>query len=334
MADDIYSSVLGASVFWSYIVAALAFTAICINVIRTITPPPNPSSSRARLLFTILAVFSFCTLSYHMLNVLILSYRTWSQSRSVPLPACFIGPGCLIGNGRQSLHMWEWSKTSTLFQDFGIALTLGSDRWVWANASLAMTFTRVAFMCIRGWQAKVPHLWAFMALAEILPISFAQNLMYLALLGTSTKQDRAIPGTLMTWLLSGLGYLACLLFAPSAGQQIIYVILVARILLAVPFLTRAASSAQHSKPSKLNGTISAINALVILVVAVQALLVASPFSGHFLPDIYNALVGLDSHPAVSALGYDFLISALSSACWTLADPVAGILPHKSGKVKD
>ncbi|KAF2221483.1 hypothetical protein BDZ85DRAFT_17745 [Elsinoe ampelina] len=333
MADDSYSSVLGASVFWSYIVAALAFTAICINVIRT-TTPTNLSSPRARLLFSILATFSFCTLSYHMLNVLILSYRTWSQSRSIPLPDYFIGPGCLIGNGRQPLSLWEWSKTSTLFQEFGIALTLGSDRWVWANASLAMTFTRVAFMCTRGWQAKVPHLWAFIGLAEILPISFAQNLMYLALLGTSTKQDRAIPGTPTIWLFSGLGYLACLLFAPSAGQQIIYVILIARILLAIPFLTRTASNARQPKQSKIRGAISAINALVILVVAVQALLVVSPFSGHFLPDIDNALRGLDSHPAVSALGYDFLIGSLSSACWTLADPVTGTLLLKPDKIKN
>lgn len=37
-------------------------------------------------------------------------------------------------------------------------------------------------LAIEGRRRKIPHLWAYMALAQLVNLSFAQNLFYVALL--------------------------------------------------------------------------------------------------------------------------------------------------------
>lgn len=144
-----YTSVAGALVFWAYIVAALIFTRVCINTIRTATVVKQNTSS-SQTLFAILALISFSMLSFYMVNVLILSYQQWSYRYSVPLPFCISDPGCLIGSHAATLHLWQWSTTSTLFQDFGEALVETPGRWCWSNAALALTYINVAFICSKG----------------------------------------------------------------------------------------------------------------------------------------------------------------------------------------
>lgn len=150
--DSVATNLAGSIIFWSYIVAALAATARALVYIRkdAVIAPSSPAISRARRVFSWLALCSFTCLSYHMMNVLILSYSQWSVARHLRIPTCLIGHGCLLGKSGTSLDLWQWSTTSTLFQDFGDALVLNNARWAWSSASLALTFVNVAYMCIAG----------------------------------------------------------------------------------------------------------------------------------------------------------------------------------------
>lgn len=165
-----------------------------------------------------------------------------------------------------------------------------------------------------GRQAKISNLWAFVALAEILPISFAQNLFYLALLGSTSNKNNTKLGSGWTWLLSGLGYIFCLLIAPNSGQSLILIILVARLLLALPLFMPTYSS---------HGDISTTAGLPKVSFSIFAILSLVAFGtvawASQIQSLTTISKELNSHPAVSALGYDFIVSCMSWALWFAAD---------------
>ncbi|THX81757.1 hypothetical protein D6D08_04857, partial [Aureobasidium pullulans] len=170
---DAPTSYPGALIFWAYIVAALGFTGIVLNTIKQ-SHQQNDGRSKIPLALIIVAGSSFSTLSYHMLNVLILSYKQWSTTHSIPL-------GALIGPNRTPLHLWQWSTTSSLFQDFGEAIVATKPRYLLSSSGLWSTVAVAIYMGIEGRRRNVPNLWAFFGLLEILPTSFAQSLFYIML---------------------------------------------------------------------------------------------------------------------------------------------------------
>lgn len=141
----------GAIIFWLYIVAALVLSTL---VVRSIYRTPNSRSADAYgdviRLFCLLAGLSFGTLSFQMLRVLIDSYKHWAQLHHVLLPSRLLGRGGLVGSGRTELQLWEWSTTSTLFQDFGEAIVATHPRYLWTSAELWATYIITLFMGIKG----------------------------------------------------------------------------------------------------------------------------------------------------------------------------------------
>jgi hypothetical protein len=179
----------GALIFWAYIVAALASTGVVLNTIRK-SYLQNNDRVRIPTALAILAVSSFATLSYHMLNVLILSYQQWTTRHNIPL-------GALIGSNRTPLHLWQWSITSSLFQDFGKAIVATKPRYLLSSSGLWSTLAVALFMGIEGRRHKVPNLWVFFVLLEILPTSFAQTLFYISFLPSLSQRTR-VSGSLRT----------------------------------------------------------------------------------------------------------------------------------------
>ena len=134
---------LGATIFWLYIVAALTFTSIIVKTLHDHQPPKSterngPRTHTCIVLFAILAAISFTTLSYNMLNVLIQSYTSWSRERNLSLADTSLS------------LIWQWSITSTPFQDFGNAILQNSARYLWVEASLLATLCVCLHVGIEG----------------------------------------------------------------------------------------------------------------------------------------------------------------------------------------
>ena len=141
MAIDDPTNYIGAAIFWSYIVAALFFSGVVISTISTI-PQSKVCDQQKRerdvALFSALACVSFATLSFNMLNVLIQSFRSWSEEH-------------VIGDNLGLLNtIWRWSITSTLFRDFGEAIVANSSRYIWAEAALLATSSVCLYMAYEG----------------------------------------------------------------------------------------------------------------------------------------------------------------------------------------
>lgn len=311
----------GALIFWAYIAAALASTGVVLNTIRK-SHLQNNGKPRIPSLLAILAISSFSTLSYYMLNVLILSYQQWTTRHSIPL-------GALIGSNRTPLHLWQWSITSSLFQDFGKAIVATKPRYLLSSSGLWSTLAVALYMGIEGRRRKVPNLWVFFVLLEILPTSFAQTLFYIML---CTKPLPANSNVKMlaywpVWYAVPLTYAYCLNSAPGYagdGEWLIYTILAARLLLVLP-LVLPLSSVNDGAPNTFKH--AATLRLFVFTVAIQFFTQKSIGDLRPLDQMPSVLLqALNSHPAVQTLSYDLLHSLVSFGYWMLQREKVNTVP--------
>lgn len=192
-----------------------------------------------------------------------------------------------------------------------------------------------------GSRRQIPHLWAYLALGQILPISFAQNLFFVAMIlfPISDQQGRGatpkIPGP-VTQCLPVAAYYILLARAPTSignpiSMSIIIVLL--RILLLCPSLLLRASVffealgvTSTSTPNAQSGGYTTSYVLALFCSSVLFLQqTAWALRGHKVGEILTAI---NSSPAVSALGYDFIWYIVSCTAWFLTAPEE----ESSGKV--
>ena len=193
-----------------------------------------------------------------------------------------------------------------------------------------------------GSRRQIPHLWAYLAVGQILPISFAQNLFFVAMIlfPISDEQGRGapqIPGP-VTQCLPVAAYYILLARAPtSIGNPIsmsIIIVLLRILLLCPSLLLRASvffealgvtSTATSTQDAQSGGyTTSYILALFCSsVLFLQQ--TAWALRGHKVGEILTAI---NSSAAVSALGYDFIWYVVSCTVWFLTSPEE----ESSGKV--
>ena len=341
---DASTNLIGALIFWLYIILALVFTGLVLDSIRSL-PTTRPAKRQDAKIFGCLALFSFTALSYNMLNVLIASFRLWSKSHPLEQDVNLTTVLRII---------WQWSITSTLFKDFGMAIVADLARYFWTQAALWFTMSICLYMGVEGVHRRIPRLWAYFALSQILPISFAQNLFYIALLRVPVA-DRTTHVRLPTYLTMAivLGYGGCLVLAgfpvirevldrvllprrieavPSSchprrtlevdTSYLIPTILAARMLLMMPFfLARRKPVSQFTKDSWGPRTVQYLVAACAAVTTggVWVLLTESRGLLHLrLPDQFDywrLRETLWCHPAVTSLGCDFLIAAASAGIW-------------------
>jgi len=305
---------LGAAIFWLYVLFALAFTATIASTLfelhqRHRVTDNNALRTRHVWVFGFFSLLSFSTLSFNMLEVLIQSFQLWSHGQY---------PSLLTG---YLAAIWNWSITSNLFQDFGEAIVANSARFLWTQSALLATIAVCFFMAMQGRQHNVPRLWAFFCISQILPISFAQNLFYVALL--LSKRDETQPARvpkLMSVATLAL-YCSCLANAQlTAGTAwLLPLILVARVFLLVPWALvtkqnegKRETERQSDQYLATEGIIPVLTLTSLVMTAIKVWQIKD--EGWTLESAWNALF---SHPAVSSLGCDFILSTFSFVAWSL-----------------
>ncbi|KAM3414668.1 hypothetical protein BST61_g9826 [Cercospora zeina] len=344
MEDEAATNLFGALIFWLYIVLALVLTYLVLDSLLRLPTPPEKRSQV--LVFNCLAFLSFSALSFNMLHVLVYSFELWTQD--YPLSKEM--------NVRSALlTIWKWSITSTLFKDFGVAIVENLDRFIWTQAALWATMSVCLYMGFKGVQRRVPRLWAYFALSQILPISFAQNLFFVALLKlpvTDSKTGVRLPRRLTAVAVLAYGTFLFLAAFPLIwdvlGRELAIVprrieavpwcmaprrrpevdslyliptILVARSLLVLPlFLPNQAIAAGPPRP---RSDLQDIQRMVALCAAAMTAGVVC-LAGNLNPSWidfklsepgYWLFPALWSHPAVTSLAFDFLLSGVSALVW-------------------
>ena len=153
----------GALIFTAYVLSAVFLTAFISNSLRVqykkFSPEREHEQEKHLQIFSALTVLSFSTLSYHMLNYLIVSYQAWSKRRGYQLPASLFGFNSLLGTREQRvpLHSWSWLTESTLFADFATTICSNNARFWWTQQALLVTMAWSVFMSLEGVSTLLPR---------------------------------------------------------------------------------------------------------------------------------------------------------------------------------
>ena len=157
-------NIIGAILFFGYIVAALVFTGIIVLDIGRLTSAPNthdcksesiPHDVSARcsilsgrpLLFSVAATISFAALSFNMLSFLVVSYSTWSLEHHITLSQPFRN----VADIRWQLWcIWSWATNSNLFETFAKDLLSTEESRRWTVLALLYHYGWNSYMSVVG----------------------------------------------------------------------------------------------------------------------------------------------------------------------------------------
>lgn len=158
-------------------------------------------------------------------------------------------------------------------------------------------------------------------MSQILPISFAQNLFYIALIrqpsGITQPVDVWPRGNVVVILVYSLG----LAMAPRTAQTsaLMPLIIIARLLLFSQMLL-VKTGAGSTSPSFVRRLQTPIAVMAGLLFVRQAYLAIQEGG------IQNIAMAVFEHPAVSALGIDLLLCIVSYMIWSFSNGLNDVTP--------
>ncbi|KAI1180145.1 hypothetical protein F4777DRAFT_363342 [Nemania sp. FL0916] len=156
-------------------------------------------------IFLGLAVTTFSIATYYDIKFATLSYNTWAYEHGLDLTQRLFGEDEKVFPDSQDsgrLYIAHWLSDTPIYYD-ALEIVAEKARRFWWGQQIDLGTTAFSLMLATdGRRHRVPLLTAFLALAHLVNLSFAQNLYFLALLLTpyplsSTKGDESLP--LSTW---------------------------------------------------------------------------------------------------------------------------------------
>ncbi|KAG7125830.1 hypothetical protein HYQ45_012472 [Verticillium longisporum] len=164
-------------------------------------------------LFAGLAALSLALAGYTTSRYATLSYKVWADQRALEIPARVYGEKGILPYGNNSTHVYvaRWLTDTPVYLDALEIVAEKARRYWWGQQVELATIAWSLLLSIEGRRRNIPFLWAYLALAHLVNLSFAQNLFYLALLLTPTPIISAGEGPPT----SALGRLRNRLFPPK-----------------------------------------------------------------------------------------------------------------------
>ncbi|KAI1501231.1 hypothetical protein F5X99DRAFT_383195 [Biscogniauxia marginata] len=172
-------------VYLTYAVGASLYTSY-----KSLGPAQDTRSRLAQRkrfapVFLALAAAAFSLATCSSIVYTRLSYITWAYEHGLDLPGHLVGDDGYIPDTRDSsqLYVAQWLSDTPVFEALEIVAEKARRFWWGQQIDLATTAFSM-LLAIEGRRRKIPMLSAFVALAQLVNLSFAQNLFYLALLLT------------------------------------------------------------------------------------------------------------------------------------------------------
>jgi hypothetical protein len=96
------------------------------------------------------------------------------------------------GENATQLHVARWLTDTPIYMDSFEIVAEKARRFWWGQQIDVATLSWSLLLAIEGRRKNIPFLWAFLALAHLVSLSFAQNLFYVALLLTPSPIPKSV----------------------------------------------------------------------------------------------------------------------------------------------
>ncbi|KAG9079906.1 hypothetical protein FS749_008189 [Ceratobasidium sp. UAMH 11750] len=312
------SRILAQGIFVSYFAIILALFGLILHSLRQLALKPKP---RAQL-FLGLAFGSLCHTWFYMINFLLWSFHNFEARH--PLPA----RGESVSN-----RMTNWLMGSELFEQAWRRVCEGPMNWWWSEQLCILTVgVWTTFLFVQGSRRRIPHVWAYMLLGQLVAISVATNLFFAAVLlapvqAATDKEKHPLripPRVYIPVLLSHMTVLISPTVAhPSSGWFLPNLLtmhaLIVLPLIGVPHipipLPSTNSDTKAICPDVDPKTFYLFLAALALVPRAQTYLSLLHSNRNALGLIQDLWATLHEHPAQSSIGYDVIWTTVSFAAY-------------------
>lgn len=173
-------------IYLGYAVGASLYTSY-----KSLSPSQDTRERRSRRIrlvsvFLGLALTALVVATYSSVSYATLSYKVWADERGVDLPERLIGEKGLFPDTKNSsqLHLARWLSDTPIYYDALEIIAEKARRFWWGQQIDLALVSWSSLLAIEGRRRRIPLLWAFIALAHLVNLSFAQNLFYLAMILT------------------------------------------------------------------------------------------------------------------------------------------------------
>ncbi|KAJ3860733.1 hypothetical protein EV359DRAFT_48573 [Lentinula novae-zelandiae] len=298
------------AVFASYFAIIAVILGILLNILlRQHAIQKNTLNRKRATLFFLLAIGSFMHTWYCCINFMI-RYVQWSLNDYETKVGTF--------NGTNVDRLGKWLINTALFEQAWYTVCSGPVNW-WISQQLC-SYTVGAwtiFIFVEGKHRQIKHAWMYMLLGQLVAISVASNLFYVALcLSTTppTRQDRSASPVL--WLSIFLS-LVTVSYSPFTDERIFLPnLLVMHTLAAVPLFFRP--YLDTSFVPRFSLSFSSLYLLVFVVTAFihmwNSMVLYYSLDEPFVGALWGALF---SHPAQSSIGWDVIWTSVSFVIWAI-----------------
>ncbi|TPX10856.1 uncharacterized protein E0L32_008245 [Thyridium curvatum] len=234
-------------------------------------------SRRKKLIpvFACLAALALGLAGYSSARYAILSYQVWADQHGLDLPKRLFGTAIpfIERENTTKVHIGRWLSDTSIYMDALEIVAEKARRFWWGQQIDLATIPWTLLLTIEGRRRRIPYLWAYLLLAHLVNLSFAQNLFYVALLltpfplagGATTRIGRALEAVFplkpanwhpRPWILTGLLGLcySAIFLLPYAAETtsfastVIFSRTFALALLAVPSIMPTSWGTTHPHP--------------------------------------------------------------------------------------
>ncbi|KAM0271949.1 hypothetical protein ACHAQH_008888 [Verticillium albo-atrum] len=179
------SDVRPIAILAGYMALAATLTVSCTRIVRKgIAKRSTEGTSRrpfAFAVFTLLAVMSLAITWYHIFRFFEWSYAAWKSRR-------LLRPG---NSGK--LYLGQWLRETSLFKQAWASTFETPARAWWSIQIFGFCANWSVMLAVQAKKRRIPHMWAFMLLGQMVAISFASNLFFLAILAHDVVAPAAFP---------------------------------------------------------------------------------------------------------------------------------------------
>ncbi|KAF6840178.1 hypothetical protein CMUS01_04020 [Colletotrichum musicola] len=173
--------------------AAYLSVGVARGLYRSYRGLPPSQGTRARMarrsnlvpVFASLAFASLCLACYWTFNYMKLSYRVWADVRGVEAPVRVYGSNGVFPYGSEDatrVHVARWMTDTPVHLDALEIIAEKARRLWWGQQVELAMISWSLFLAVEGRRRHITSTWAYLALAHLVGLSFAQNLFYLAML--------------------------------------------------------------------------------------------------------------------------------------------------------
>ncbi|KAI0089775.1 hypothetical protein BDY19DRAFT_888870 [Irpex rosettiformis] len=313
------------SIFISYFLIIISlFVLIGRSLWRKSEDPRITSEQRKKAMaFRILSGSSFGSTWYSMIAFLVWSFRDFEANHYTDSSQY-----ALDGLTR----LTAWLMNSELFEQAWSTVCSGPMNWWWSEKLCLFTVGYwTVFLATEGRTHKVPHLWAYMLLGQVVAISVAANLFYVALIlftvpapiaskESPKERSRSTPWTL--WLSVTASLITIFLSPYTTPATFLPNLLVMHTLIIVPLIFPLITSNSSKTPQRFN-TWFLYGFVVMVSLVLHAGTTITAFAsvqegqrtvGEFAR---KAMETFNEHPAQKSICWDVVWTYVSLAAWKL-----------------